>query len=75
MKATPRDIDHALRQARQIIQTLGLLLDANENATERVEERVVRVTWATASVRPDLSSFVDSNIEEYLTFVRGRHYS
>jgi len=51
----------------------GLLYDWNETVCEKAPIGR-RITWATTSTRPDLSDASNSNIDEYLTFLIGRHY-
>jgi len=51
----------------------GILYDWNETVCEKAPIGR-RITWATTSTRPDLLDASNSNIDEYLTFLEGRHY-
>jgi hypothetical protein len=75
VKASLAEVQRSFRNVEEHLRDLGLLVDHNEAVVLRLDRNTVRVTWATSTLRPDLSKFVDSTIEEYLTFLRGRHFN
>lgn len=75
MKASLAEIQSSYRRVEWQLRELDLLLDHNEFAVERLDRHTRRVTWATTSLRPDLLRFSDSTVEEYLEFIRGRHFN
>lgn len=74
MRANTHDIIAALGHVKTCLQGLGLLLDFNVSVVEKLDAQTNRVTWAVSGLRPDLSSHADATIEEYVGFLRGRHY-
>jgi hypothetical protein len=75
MRASLVDVQRAFRNVEEQLRELGLLMDHNESVVLRLSGNTVRVTWAASSLRPELSRFVDSTVEEYLVFLRGRHFN
>lgn len=75
MRASLAEIQSSIRTVEQELRNLGLLLDQNQTSVLRVRPRLVRVTWATSSLRPELSRFADSTVGEYLVFLQGRHFN
>lgn len=74
MKASLSDVMSSISLAKNKLQTAGLLYDWNESTAERISNRQSRITWASSSVRPDVSSFAISSIKEYLAYLDGRHF-
>jgi hypothetical protein len=74
MRASTSDIVAAILEVRTWLQRLGLLLDFNESVIEKTSNSTKRITWAVNGVRPDLSNYKDSSIEEYVFFLKGKHY-
>jgi hypothetical protein len=75
MRATVGDIQTSMRNIEEHLRELGLLRDVNDLAVLRLAAQTVRLTWATSTLRPEFSNFVDSTIEEYLMFLSGRHFN
>jgi hypothetical protein len=74
MKASAKIILNSIDRVKQNLTLANFLYDRNESVIERVAKGRRRITWATSGTRPELSDAASSNIGEYLTFVRGRHY-
>jgi hypothetical protein len=76
MRATVGDIQTSMRNIETQLRDLGILRDSNELTVLRLSaNRTVRLTWSTHTLGLELSKFTDSTIEEYLTFLSGRHYN
>ncbi|MCU9949521.1 DUF2290 domain-containing protein [Pseudomonas sp. PDM13] len=75
MRASQPTIITAINNVKSILQRAGLLYDYNDCIAERVAQGKVRVTWSTATTRPDLTDIPDSNIKEYLIYLSGRHFN
>lgn len=75
MRAAVSTIQASLRNIEEGLRNIGILRDLNEAVTLRIDARTVRLTWRTATLGPELSRFGDSTVEEYLEFLRGRHFN
>jgi hypothetical protein len=75
MKATVSGVMRSLRAIEQSLRDLDFLYDGNECVAQSIGKGVTRVTWATTGVRPDLMSYANSSIDEYLEFLKGRHFN
>ncbi|CAM5399475.1 hypothetical protein TMEC54S_02566 [Thauera mechernichensis] len=73
MRTTEKRLRDSFAQIKDNLSHAGLLYDWNETVCEKAPIGR-RITWATTSTRPDLSDASNSNIDEYLTFLIGRHY-
>lgn len=74
MRSTAKTVLNSIEKIRHDLAAAGLLYDHNDSVMERTAKGRRRITWATSGTRPELSSAVESNIGEYLAFLRGRHY-
>ncbi len=74
MKASITDLRNSIDRVRINLHDAGLLYDWNDCSVVRLSNRRNRITWATSSVRPEVSSFPISNVGEYLAYLEGRHY-
>lgn len=74
MRAKSKAILASIEAVRENIAEAGMLLDWNDSVVEFVERGKRRVTWATTNSRPGASEFPISSVEEYLTYIVGRHY-
>ena len=75
MRATVVEIQQALRNVEASLRDLGLLRDRNEAVVSRIDSTTRRLTWATNTTGPELSTYADSTIGEYLSFLKGRHFN
>lgn len=75
MRATEHQILSSIDRIKGRLEEAKLLYIWNNSIVEKtgVKGRK-RITWAVAGTRPDILAESNSNINEYLTFLEGKHF-
>lgn len=74
MKASPKSILHSIESVKLKLNKAGLLYSWNDSVVEKTSKGRKRITWASTGTAIDLLTKSDSDIEEYLNFLKEKHY-
>lgn len=75
MKASEHQILSSINQIKMRLEEAKLLYIWNNSVVERTGNKGrKRITWAVLGTRPDIIGESNSNINEYLTFLKEKHF-